>query len=567
MLWLAALTLLMAPEPQPIPTGLDLLYGDRMPLGADGEPRIAIGLARGERRLDIVTDRARLDFFQDGVLRSAQPRRGARIRIAVTESQPATRRFHVDVGGVAFNDEAKLAEAVRDWERKGFKPEVLQKGSAVGIRGRMIDTRHLRIVLPAKTRRAAGALAERVHRTTGARPTVDSRLLTLPWASLRVTIDGAPIGNATSYVRITAVDNKTLKVEKLRFGRGFSHSGREDRSYRGELYAVVDADGKLALVNVLGSEDLLRGVVPSELFASAHPDALKAQSVAARNQLFAKLGHRHHSDPFHLCSEQHCQVYTGVNREDPRTDAAIAATRGQLLFRRGRLVDTVYSSTCGGHTENNDTVWGNVADPALRGRPDFDVTAQPELASFVDGIDEHEMDRWVSKAPQTYCSQASKVAAHKFRWTRRFEREAIEAVVKKRFPAIGELEDIRVAKRGPGGRVEVLELIGTRSTHRLLHELAIRRAFNHLNSGSFTVKQSPDGSVTFRGGGWGHGVGMCQLGAIGRAESGHSYRHILRHYYNGARTEQIYGQTFSGGAQESMTAGSVRGTSRQSGDL
>ncbi|MEM6730176.1 MAG: SpoIID/LytB domain-containing protein [Myxococcota bacterium] len=540
-----------AAEPSPIPTGMELLYGDRVPIRPDGEPSIAVGIMQGQKSITLTVGRSQMDFFQDSVLRSATPRPGATLKFTLVRSKPAERRHYVDVDGVAFNAPRALNAALKRWTARGYEVEVQEQGTGLGVGGRFIDTRILRIVLPAKSRAAAQSLAQRVHEETGVRAMVSSRLETLPWAEFRVDIDGAPVGIATSYTRIAALGSETLTVRQVGFGENFSHSGREDRRYHGELYVVVDADGALAIVNVLGAEDLLKGVVPSELFASAHPSALRAQSVAARNQLFAKLGHRHHSEPFHLCDEQHCQVYTGVNREDPRTNAAIDATRGELLFHRDTLVDTVYSSTCGGHTEDNDAVWGRSADPALRGRPDFHVHRHPELASYADGVSEREMPGWVAHAPVAYCSSASKAAKKKFRWTKRFSPAQLDALVAKRFPDVGHVRSVTIKGRGPGGRVKRLDIVGTRGRAHLLHELPIRRLFAHLNSGAFVVERDAEGGFVFRGGGWGHGVGMCQLGAIGRAEEGHGYARILEHYYNGARTERVYGPQVSWSSPES----------------
>ena len=116
-------------------------------------------------------------------------------------------------------------------------------------------------------------------------------------------------------------------------------------------------------------DKLLAGLVPAEMSASSPPEALKAQAVAARNELLAKIGTRHLTDPYRLCSTQHCQVYAGAGREDARATAAVTATRGELLVRDsgGGLVDAVYSASCGGHTEDNEHVWGGAPDASLRG--------------------------------------------------------------------------------------------------------------------------------------------------------------------------------------------------------
>src|SRR3954470_19705851 len=150
---------------------------------------------------------------------------------------------------------------------------------------------------------------------------------------------------------------------------GYSFHGFEDRTYPGRLFATVDQSGGLALVAALPMERLVKGGGPSEIFASAHLEALKAQAVTARGEVLAKVGARHLGDPYLLCAEQHCQVYKGIAAEEAGTDAAVDATRGEALFaeRAGhsRLVDSVYSAICGGYTEDNDAVWGGPPDPSL----------------------------------------------------------------------------------------------------------------------------------------------------------------------------------------------------------
>lgn len=531
-------------EPSALPSGMELLYGDRVPIRPDGEPAVALGLATGERRLNLTLGtETTLDFYDQDLFKRATLRPGARLVVTIVKSKAGVRTHYVDLQGVPFGAPEALEEKVNEWQDQGYPVVVIEEGTVIGIGGKTIDTRELRITLPAKSSAEALQIASDVYERTGVRAFASARLSVLPWGRLRVDVDGAPLSLATSYVRLTpATTDGTITLRGLEFGRGFAHHGREDRSYAGEIYLAVDAGGDLAAVNVLGAETLLRGVVPSELFASAHPESLKSQAVAARNQLFSKLGRRHHDDPFHLCDEQHCQVYTGINREDPRTNAAIRQTRGELLFHRGRLVDTVYSSTCGGHTENNENVWGNAADPALRGRPDIAIHDRSD-APYADGLDESELARWFGSSPRTYCATASKVSRSKFRWSKRLPRKRLESLAKKY--RIGAFQDLKILERGSGGRVISIALEGASGRHTIVHELPIRRFFDGLNSGAFVLEREYNAqgvlqAMTFRGGGWGHGVGMCQLGAIGRAEAGHDYQTILRHYYNDANVVRIY---------------------------
>jgi SpoIID/LytB domain protein len=305
----------------------------------------------------------------------------------------------------------------------------------------------------------------------------------------------------------------------------------------------VDAEGKLALVAALPMERLVKGVVPSEIFARAHLEALKSQAVTARGEVLAKVGARHLGDPYLLCAEQHCQVYKGVSAELGSTDRAVDATRGQALFSQAkgaeprRLVDSVYSAVCGGYTEDNDAVWGGPADPSLRGRPDFPLDSAA-LAGFKDGIGEALVNRFVHQNPiPSYCSLSGFAPKDKVRWKKSFS-EAEVGTLCAAF-GIGEVQAMTVEGRGVSGRARALRIEGSAGATRVLGELNIRKLFKMLPSGMFVVERE-GGRWSFTGGGWGHGSGMCQTGAIGRALRGASYKQILGWYYSGASPERVY---------------------------
>jgi len=525
---------------------MDLLYGDRIAFKPNGEPMVTLGIATGRERVVLRADVAMvLDFYEAGVLKHTTVRADDSVEVTLIRAQPAKRRVYVDLEGVPFGATDKLDWALAGWRARGYaQVEALEEGTVIGMGGKVIDNREIRVVLPVQDRREANDILDEIYRRFGLRPTLNARLLERPWGELLVKAGGAPMGRATSFVRLLAPDN-SIGIDSVEFGKGYSWHGSETRSYRGEIYVVVDPDGRLSVVNVLGAETILRGVVPAEIFASAPLEALKAQAVAARNQLFAKLGKRHHDDPFHLCSEQHCQVYAGTSKEDPRTNEAIRATTGELAFRDGKLVDTVYSSSCGGHTEDNDAVWGNRPDPALRAQPDFEPVGEPTLAAFAQGINETNVHTWVTTKPPSYCSRATKANPEKYRWRRSFTREELTAILNASYPQLGPVKNLTVHERGRGGRVMGLLIDGERASVTVHWELNIRRLFSNLNSGTFEVDVERDGdgrlaAVTFVGGGWGHGVGLCQVGAVGRAEAGHTYRQILSHYYNGATAVPVY---------------------------
>jgi stage II sporulation protein D len=350
---------------------------------------------------------------------------------------------------------------------------------------------------------------------------------------------GASAAIGDSAIELRA--DRGVTVEQVEHGMGYSFHGYEDRTYPERLFATVDASGSLALVAALGMERLVRGVVPSEIFASAHPEALKAQAVTARGEVLAKIGARHLGDPYLLCAEQHCQVYKGMAAEQPGPDAAVEATRGEALFAEhggeSRLVDSVYSAVCGGFTEDNDAVWSGPADPSLRGRPDFDPAA-PGMEPFRDGVGEALVSRFVHLDPvASYCASSGFASPEKVRWRRTLtQREVDEQCAHL---GVGAVEALVVEGRGVSGRARALRIAGRRATARVYGELQIRRLFKNLNSGMFVVERSAAG-WTFVGGGWGHGSGMCQTGAIGRARSGASYREILAWYYSGAAPVRIY---------------------------
>ncbi|MBC7792532.1 MAG: SpoIID/LytB domain-containing protein [Clostridia bacterium] len=530
------------------PSGMELLYSDRVPILPSGEPMIAVGITTGQKTLTFHgRGTTAVDFYEGDVFKRATVASGTDITVEVTKAKGATRSFNVDLEGVAYGNKRGLDQAVVKWTQRNVGDiRVIEEGSAIGLSGSLIDNREWRLWVTAKSKEDAAKRVQAINQRYGDRVTVAARLMERPWAELSVRAGGLKLGTAVSYVRLITTDDTAVEVANVEFAKGYAWEGHEDRAYTGEVYAVVDPDGTLAAVNVNGAEKVLEGVVPSEMFASAPAEALKTQAVAARNQLFAKLGRRHHDDPFHLCSEQHCQVYSGVNRRDPRATAAVEATSGEVLFRDGRLVDTVYSSTCGGHTEDNDVVWGNSPDPALRGRPDFDTSVETPLTRFARGIKEGDLFLWLGVKDTTYCAKATQAKADRFRWERSFDTRQLLKIVATNYPHIGAPKELIIDGRGPGGRVTSLTIVGDSGRERLTFEYPIRKMFENLSSGAFdlNVVHDDDGHIaraTFRGAGWGHGVGMCQMGSMGRAEAGQSYKRILSHYYNGAEALHVYG--------------------------
>lgn len=549
--WLALSLFLALAAPPKVPAvieGMDLLYGEHVPLLATGEPLTTIGLATGQTEVRLMTHgRVGLEYIERGLRKQTvvPPRTALRITLSPHQPQIAAKRiYYVDVQGIGQSAPEPAQAAMAVWRHRGLGDiTMIWDGSAFAFNGRTLDTRTQRLVVPMPTLKAAQSQAAALSKRFGVTARTQERLAQRPDAELQVTGPTGALALAHNYARIFALDNQGIEVENVEFGQGYSWHGQQTRTYRGDIYVVVDPNAQLAVVNAVGIETMLQGVVPAELYASAPQEALRAQAVAARNTVLAKLGHRHHDAPFHLCAEQHCQVYAGTTPEDPRAHTAIQATYGQALFHRGRLVDAVYSSSCGGHTENNDAAWGDSANPALRGR--FDTVREGVFTGF-GGLGERQMADFVRSPPDTYCGSAPKVRADKYRWVKDIEEPVLRQMFGAMQAQLGRLKDVIVMDRAPGGRVVALRLIGDAGAVVVRHELPIRQLLGNLNSAAFVLDVSHDRAgfvrrIRLEGGGWGHGVGMCQMGAMGRAAHGHSFDQILGHYYNGARVEALWG--------------------------
>ena len=299
------------------------------------------------------------------------------------------------------------------------------------------------------------------------------------------------------------------------------------RRYRGDL-AIVVAESTLRVVNRLDVETYLRGVVPRELGVRGPSDraALESQAVAARSYAVARLGNP--SRPYDLTSTTTDQVYGGLDAEDSLANAAIAATSGLVLTYNGRVVSAPYHSTCGGSTAAPEELWRTETEPYLQ-----------RVSDRIPGSD------------RFYCD-----IAPRFRWERSWRGDSLTAVVERYLRSyaevpsgpVGEVRGVSVGGRTASGRVSALVIETDRGRYRLRGNdirYVLRSGGELLNSTYFSpeVVGSPDGRLarlTIRGMGYGHGVGMCQWGAIGRARAGQDFRTILRTYYPGTTVARAY---------------------------
>ncbi|AKU89801.1 hypothetical protein AKJ08_0188 [Vulgatibacter incomptus] len=501
---------------------------------------MSVRIGEGERELALVPKgNVRISLRGKGAKALEGPA-GGTWRFRIRDGVPARIRWAPRVAEVDLAGKAAVGAELERWAGRGYDARAVIVGGVFGFSGRVVDNRRYAILLGAPgSRDDAERLAADVRERFGDPVSLFSELEARPQGVVEI-IDprGKKVAESPGAAVVEVPGGGGITVLGVEHDMGYAAHGREDRTYRGKVFVTVDSQGRAAAVSVLPMEELLRGIVPSEIFASAPSEALQAQAVAARGEVLAKIGARHLGDPFLLCAEQHCQVYKGLSGEHPRTDEAIAASRGEVLFgSRGGLVDSVYSSTCGGHTENNEAVWGTPPDPNLRGVPDW--IGHPELAAYASGIAEGKVARFLSADVPGMCSSATFARKEKYRWERRFTAAELDEIVASF--GVGKVVSLEVTGRGVSGRATGLAIRGSLGSHVINGELAIRRLLKNLNSSLFVIeREGPAGAWRFRGAGWGHGVGMCQIGAIGRAELGHDHAAILRHYYNGADLVRLY---------------------------
>lgn len=302
-------------------------------------------------------------------------------------------------------------------------------------------------------------------------------------------------------------------------GIDFHWQQKRTFKYAGGLKFIVEGD-RITAVNCIGMEDYLMSVISSEMKSSASIELLKAHAVISRSWLKARLkdhkaGHEH----FDVCADDHCQRYQGLTMAvGDDVCRAIDRTWGQVLEYGGDICDTRYSKCCGGRTELFSTCWEDVDLPYLQSVEDpfCDCENSSILSQVLNDYDLHTAD------------------FHD--WTVQYTTDEFSELVRTRTGIdFGTIVALEAVERGPSGRIKYLRITGTLREEVIGKELAIRKALSssHLKSSAFEIEKSPDGFV-LKGRGWGHGVGLCQIGAAAMAAQGYDYRQILSHYYVGA---------------------------------
>jgi SpoIID/LytB domain protein len=316
-------------------------------------------------------------------------------------------------------------------------------------------------------------------------------------------------------------------------GSGRASAATAEKLLRGDVEIAVWKK-TLRVVNRLDLENYTHGVVSAEMPIRSPLEALKAQAVTARTHaLFIKtVTRRHHRDGYDVCDGEHCQVYGGARAESERSRAVVEATRGIIVTYRGRPAHVIFSADCGGHTQDGSglTGWGDV--PYWKGVSDSPVPAPAPDSPWA-------LRQWLTSMPQAYCQPSNFVHPSHFRWTRYVSWAELSRRIDHRYHT-GRLQRIRTLRRAASGNINSLLLEGARRRVKVDSEMAIRglpglgslRSTLFLFTPEFGLDGKPD-AMTFTGGGWGHAVGMCQSGAMGRAEAGQDFPQIILSYYTG----------------------------------
>ena len=384
-------------------------------------------------------------------------------------------------------------------------------------------------------------------------------------------------GNSYESLQFAPVDytNSIFELKDVTIGINFHWERKENQKFQGGLSIIVENE-KLTAINLLGVEDYLISVISSEMSATASKEFLKSHAVISRSWLLAQMDKneeisnssenysacteteeerikwydREDHINFNVCADDHCQRYQGITRAS--TDVVrevINETWGEVLSYNGKICDARFSKCCGGVTERFETCWEDVNHPYLTKLRDGENSADvPDLTK------EEEFEKWVMTSPEAFCNTTDakilgdvlnsydQETKNFYRWKEVLTPEQASALTVKRIGIdFGTITDMIPVERGYSGRLLKLKIVGTKKTMTIGKELEIRKALSesHLYSSAFIVRKE-EGNFVLYGAGWGHGAGLCQIGAAVMGAKGYNYKDILLHYYVGADINSKY---------------------------
>jgi len=367
--------------------------------------------------------------------------------------------------------------------------------------------------------------------------------------------EGGLLWRGNQYRELTfrpEANNASFSINDVTIGLNFHWERKETQTFPGVLRLVVEED-KICAINELGVETYLTSVISSEMSAHSSLELLKAHAVISRSWLLAQMQKRRRLNAsensgffsftktddeiirwydredhtiFDVCADDHCQRYQGITKQSDRhVMEAVKATRGKILMYQGEICDARFSKCCGGKTEEFQYCWENIRKPYLVSVDDPFCNTSDEaiIRQVLNDYDQETRDFYA--------------------WTVEYTEPELRAIIEKKLKmSFGRILRLTPLERGKSGRIWKLKIEGTERSLTIGKELEIRRVLSesHLYSSAFDVEQPDDAHFILHGKGWGHGVGLCQIGAAVMGEQGYGYDQILLHYYTGAEINKIY---------------------------
>lgn len=398
--------------------------------------------------------------------------------------------------------------------------------------------------------------------------------------------EGGVLWNGNQYSQLTfhpQSADASFSLSDVTIGVNFHWERKETQTFLGTLRFVVESD-KIVAINELPVEKYLESVISSEMSATSSLELLKAHAVISRSWLLAQMKKRREVAEsgnnffsftkkedtlirwydredhtlFDVCADDHCQRYQGITKEtSPHVAEAIRQTKGQILMDGEEICDARFSKCCGGITEEFQYCWEDTPKTYLTAVRDIALGVEHTLPNLTN----EEAEKWIRFNPPAFCNTQDKKILSEvlndydqetvnfYRWKETLSQEKLQQLIADKMKMdLGAILDMKAVERGKSGRISKLQIIGTEKTFTIGKELEIRRTLSdsHLLSSAFVVdkydkdEQGVPQRFELIGAGWGHGVGLCQIGAAVMGEQGYHYDAILLHYYQGAEIKKLY---------------------------
>ena len=399
--------------------------------------------------------------------------------------------------------------------------------------------------------------------------------------------EGGVLWNGNQYSQLTfhpQSADASFSLSGVTIGVNFHWERKETQTFLGTLRFVVESD-KIVAINELPVEKYLESVISSEMSATSSLELLKAHAVISRSWLLAQMKKRREVAEsgnnffsftkkedtlirwydredhtlFDVCADDHCQRYQGITKEtSPHVAEAIRRTKGQILMDGDEICDARFSKCCGGITEEFQYCWEDTPKTYLTAVRDIALGVEHTLPNLTN---EEEAEKWIRFNPPAFCNTQDKKILSEvlndydqetvnfYRWKETLSQEKLQQLIADKLKMdLGAILDMKAVERGKSGRISKLQIIGTEKIFTIGKELEIRRTLSdsHLLSSAFVVdkydkdEQGVPQRFELIGAGWGHGVGLCQIGAAVMGEQGYHYDAILLHYYQGAEIKKLY---------------------------